>query len=233
VIDVGPHLFWITSRAAGTGAIVLANLSVLVGLLIGAKAMSGRGRGTDLRAVHEVLSLGTLLAIALHGLALLGDGYLHPGLADIAVPFAGRYRPLWTGIGITGGWALAVLGLSYYARDRVGHQRWRILHRFTAVAWILGLAHSFGSGTDAGRSWFLAMLVITAAPALVLLAGSVTARSAPRANRPGAKPRQGSDARAATSKPPPRPHRTAPAPGSAGRLLHLEGAQGRGERPDH
>lgn len=41
MIDVGPHLFWITSRAAGTGAIVLANLSVLVGLLIGAKAMSG------------------------------------------------------------------------------------------------------------------------------------------------------------------------------------------------
>jgi sulfoxide reductase heme-binding subunit YedZ len=49
-------------------------------------------------------------------------------------------------------------------------QRWRRLHRFTALAWILGLAHSLGEGTDAGQVWFLAMTAVVAVPALMLLA---------------------------------------------------------------
>jgi DMSO/TMAO reductase YedYZ heme-binding membrane subunit len=64
-----------------------------------------------------------------------------------------------------------VLGLSYYARGRIGVQRWRTLHRFAALAWILGLAHSLGEGTDAGQSWFLASVAIVAVPALTLLLG--------------------------------------------------------------
>ena len=54
-------------------------------------------------------------------------------------------------------------------RDRVGQQRWRMLHRFTALAWIAGLAHSFGEGTDAGEAWFVAATAIVVVPALVLL----------------------------------------------------------------
>ncbi len=44
-----------------------------------------------------------------------------------------------------------VLGLSYYARARIGVQRWRRLHRFAALAWLLGLVHALGEGTDAGQ----------------------------------------------------------------------------------
>ena len=58
-------------------------------------------------------------------------------------------------MGIVGGWMMIILGLSFYARGRIGQQRWRKLHRFTALAWILGLAHSLGEGTDAGKLWFL------------------------------------------------------------------------------
>ena len=49
-------------------------------------------------------------------------------------------------------------------------QRWRRLHRFTALAWALGLAHSLGEGTDAGQTWFLAMTAIVVVPAISLLA---------------------------------------------------------------
>jgi sulfoxide reductase heme-binding subunit YedZ len=66
---------------------------------------------------------------------------------------------------------MLALGLSYYARAKIGVQRWRVLHRFTALAWVLGLAHSLGEGTDAGQVWFLAMTAIVVAPALVLLVG--------------------------------------------------------------
>jgi sulfoxide reductase heme-binding subunit YedZ len=164
----GPHLFWITSRAAGTAALLLSSVSVCVGLMMGGRLTTKRR--PELRVTHEALSLATLAAILVHGLTLLGDGFLHPSLGDIAVPFLSGYKTLWTSTGIIAFWALLLLGLSYYARTRIGVQRWRKLHRFTALAWILGVVHSLGEGTDAGQGWFLAMVAIVTVPALLLLA---------------------------------------------------------------
>ncbi|MCW3068233.1 MAG: hypothetical protein JWL67_858 [Solirubrobacterales bacterium] len=165
--SVAPHLYWITSRAAGIVALVLSSVSVCVGLLMGGGVL--KTRRPDLRVAHEALSLATLGALAVHGLSLLGDGFLHPSLGDVAVPFLSGYKTLWTSMGIIAFWALLLLGLSFYARTRIGPQRWRKLHRFTALAWILGVAHSLGEGTDAGQAWFLAMTAIVVLPALVLL----------------------------------------------------------------
>jgi methionine sulfoxide reductase heme-binding subunit len=178
----GPHLFWLTSRAAGIVALILSSVSVCVGLL-----MSGRlrkQRGTDLRVLHEALSLGTLAALVVHGLSLLGDGYLKLSVADIALPFASSYKTFWTSTGIIAFWALALLGLSYYARTKIGVQRWRRLHRFAALAWVLGIVHSLGEGTDAGQAWFLAMTALVVLPAVTLLAARwLTASRKPAAPR--------------------------------------------------
>jgi methionine sulfoxide reductase heme-binding subunit len=62
------------------------------------------------------------------------------------------------------------LGLSYYARARIGVARWRTIHRFTALAWLAGVVHSVGEGTDAGEAWFLLATAIAVLPALWLLA---------------------------------------------------------------
>ncbi len=166
--DPTPHLFWITSRAAGFAALVLASLAVSAGLLMSTKLL--KGRTSELRSAHDTLALATVVAIVVHGVALLGDGFLHPSIADISIPFVSSYKTFWTSLGIVGGWGLAVLGLSYYARRYVGATRWRKLHRFTALAWLAGLAHALGEGTDAGQLWFLAMIALVAIPALALLA---------------------------------------------------------------
>ena len=163
-----PHLFWITSRAAGFAALVLASLAVSLGLLMSTKLL--RGRTVDLRAAHDTLALATIVAIVVHGVSLLGDSFLHPSIADISIPFVSSYKTIWTTLGIVGGWGLILLGLSYYARRWVGAVRWRKLHRFTALAWLAGLVHSLGEGTDAGQVWFLAMVTLVAIPALALLA---------------------------------------------------------------
>ncbi len=164
----GPHLFWLASRAAGIAALILSSVSVGAGLLLSGRLR--KVRGTDLRVAHEALSLATLAAIAVHGLTLLGDGYLHPSLAGVSIPFFGSYKTFWTSAGIVAFWMLALLGLSYYARARIGVQRWRMLHRFTALAWLLGIVHSLGEGTDAGQTWFLVMTAIVVLPPLVMLA---------------------------------------------------------------
>lgn len=167
------HLFWITSRAAGITALLLASLSVGFGLLMGGKLM--KRIGPDRRTIHEVLSLSVIVAIAVHGLALIGDNYMRPSLLDVTLPFVWSYKPLSTSIGIVAGWALILLGLSYYLRNRIGSKRWATIHRFTLLAWGFGLLHALTEGTDAGQTWFLALVLVTAAPALVLLPARVAA----------------------------------------------------------
>jgi methionine sulfoxide reductase heme-binding subunit len=175
-VSVGPHLFWITSRAAGTAALVLSSISLGLGLAVARQRRAGGG-GTapvaDYRAVHEALALSTLAMIALHGLALLGDHWLNPGVTGIALPLVSSYRPAWTAIGIVAGYGLAALGLTYFARDRIGSARWRSMHRFTSLFWVLGVAHSIGSGTDAWRAWFLLVGAAAVLPGLVLLLGRI------------------------------------------------------------
>jgi methionine sulfoxide reductase heme-binding subunit len=166
-MNVAPHLFWITSRAAGGAALLLASASVAVGLMMSSRRRNGNKR--DWRAIHEALSLTTLAMVALHGLSLFGDAYLDPGLAGIAVPFAAGYRPLWTGIGIIAGYGLAILGISYYLRDRIGAARWRRLHRLTAIFWLLAIGHTIGAGSDAGQIWFLTASGALVVPAALLL----------------------------------------------------------------
>jgi sulfoxide reductase heme-binding subunit YedZ len=128
-----------------------------------------RRRVGDLRVAHEALSLATMAALVVHATALLGDGYLHPSVLDVSVPFVSGYKTVWMSIGIVAGWSLILLGLSFYARARIGQARWRALHRFTALAWALGLVHSLGEGTDAGQAWFLALTTIVAVPVVLLL----------------------------------------------------------------
>lgn len=166
----GIHIFWVLSRGAGIAAILFAGLSVTVGLL------SSRGmpfpnlrKNFELRPLHEALSMAMILLVAAHGLLLLGDPWLKPGITGISVPFVMSYRSFWTGIGIIAGYGLILLGLSYYLRRRIGPSRWRTAHRFIAIFWLIGLAHTFGAGTDASQPWVWVPVALTSAPALVLL----------------------------------------------------------------
>ena len=174
------HVFWVASRGAGLAALLLAGLSVT----LGASIHLVRTRRADLRTLHEALSLATLACLGLHGTLLLFDGWLHPGLAGVAVPFAGSYRPLWTGLGIIAGYGLTALGLTYYLRNRIGPARWKAAHRFVVVFWALGVVHALGSGTDAGQPWFLAALAAPTLPAAALAATRFAGRRQRSARRP-------------------------------------------------
>lgn len=167
-MNIAPHLFWITSRAAGGAALLLASASVGLGLMMASKRKTANKR--DFRAVHEALSLTALAMVALHGISLLGDAWLNPGIDGIAIPFVGAYRPLWTGLGIVAGYGLAGLGISYYFRDRIGAARWRRAHRFTAIFWLLAIVHTIGAGSDAAQIWFLLISGAFVVPAALLLA---------------------------------------------------------------
>jgi sulfoxide reductase heme-binding subunit YedZ len=156
------HGWWIASRASGLLALVLVTISVGIGLMMAGKVMRRPGLSRKLMAIHEHTALAGIIAIAVHGITLLGDPWLNPGIGGITVPFAMGFRPLFTGLGIVGGYLAALLGLSFYFRRRIGAKLWRKAHRATVVVYLLGLVHAFGAGTDASTVWFRWWVLMTA-----------------------------------------------------------------------
>jgi predicted ferric reductase len=140
-----------------------------------------------------------LLAITTHGLLLLGDSYLRPGLAGIAVPFVIAAKPLWTGLGIIGGWLAAILGLSFYLRRWIGTRTWRWMHRWTVLVYALAVAHTLGSGTDARSPWLLAIIGATGVP-IVFLATHRFLPATRRRNAPGHSSRRAGDGQRLASR---------------------------------
>jgi len=155
------HGWWLASRASGLVALVLVTVSVLLGLTMSGKLMRRPGFAKKLLAVHEQTALAGLVAIAVHGIALLGDPWLHPGVAGVTVPFALGYKTLFTGLGVIAAYLAALLGLSYYARRRIGARLWRKAHRATVVVYLLGLTHALGAGSDASAVWFRWWVMLT------------------------------------------------------------------------
>lgn len=178
------HAWWLVSRASGLVALTLITLSVTIGLVMAARLGRQTSR-TLLAGLHEQLALSALVAIAVHGLTLLGDPWLHPGLRGIGVPFALGYRPLYTGLGIIGGYLAALLGLSFYVRGRIGRRVWRRMHRLMVVAYGLALVHAVGAGTDSSTPAVRTALILSAVPIALLLAYRIAAarrRPTPRAS---------------------------------------------------
>ena len=153
------HGWWIASRSAGIVALLAITASVILGLLMANGLPRRKGATRVLVSLHESTALAGHIAIAVHGVTLLGDPWMHATLWKISVPFSIGYRPLWTSLGIIAGWIAAALGLSYYARKRIGTRLWRKLHRATVVAWALGIAHTIGAGTDASEPWLQATML--------------------------------------------------------------------------
>ncbi|HEX2087365.1 MAG TPA: hypothetical protein VHF89_16905 [Solirubrobacteraceae bacterium] len=169
--------WWLASRAAGLTALLCITVAVGLGLALGGKVASTRpGLPRALLKVHEHAALAGLIAIAVHGITLLGDGWLKAGLADIAIPFASDVEPLWVGLGVTGGWLAALLGLTFYARRRIGVKLWRKAHRATILVYALSVAHTLGAGTDASEPWLQAFMLVTGAPILFLFTMRVLPR---------------------------------------------------------
>jgi sulfoxide reductase heme-binding subunit YedZ len=165
---LGDHLWWLASRASGLVALALVTISVGIGLTMAGRIMRAPGRARILVAIHEQTALAALVAIAVHGVTLLGDAFLNPGIVGITVPGAMGYRPLWTGLGIAGGYLAAILGLTFYIRRRIGPRLWRRAHRLTVVVYALAVAHTLGAGTDASTPWLRWWLLATAPPIAIL-----------------------------------------------------------------
>ncbi len=195
--SLGTHAWWLASRASGLLALGLVTISAALALTVASRLV----RNPGLSAIHRQTAITAVVAIAVHGVTLLGDAWLSPTPTEIAVPFLLPYRPLWTGVGIIAGYLAAIFGLSFYIRRRIGPRLWRSVHRLMIVAYVLAVAHTLGAGTDGSTVWLRAWIALTGSILLVL--SVLRVRSSLRRLRP-AGPGLGS-ARGIRPGPPPVP----------------------------
>jgi sulfoxide reductase heme-binding subunit YedZ len=188
--------WWLAARASGVVALALVTLSVGVGLAMAGRVARRPGWPRVLMGLHEQAALAGLAAIAVHGITLLLDPWLHPGAAGVAVPFAMGYRPLFSGLGVVAAYLAALLGLSFYARRWIGARLWRRAHRATVLVYLLGVIHAVGAGTDASTPWLRGLLLVTGVPIAVLFLHRLRGRRPARV-RPARDARTGSVVRPA------------------------------------
>jgi sulfoxide reductase heme-binding subunit YedZ len=168
--DPREYGWWLASRASGLVALALITASVVLGLLAAGKVVRGPGIARRITGAHEEVALAGLVGIAVHMITLLGDRWLDPGFKGVLVPFQLDHARVFTGFGVIAAYLAAALGLSFYARRRIGARLWRKLHRLTIVVYVLALVHVIGAGTDAGTTWLQVGLAATAGPVALLFA---------------------------------------------------------------
>jgi sulfoxide reductase heme-binding subunit YedZ len=149
----------------GTGVVSLVLLSVVVALGIGAR--SGRTAfGLPRFAVNLLHRNAALLAVVLltgHVVGLYFDPYAQLRFFDLVVPFAGRYRPFWLGLGTLAFDVVLALTATSLLRHRLGARGWRLVHWLAYLCWPIALLHGLRTGTDGGTWWLRTVLALCAA----------------------------------------------------------------------
>jgi predicted ferric reductase len=145
--------------------------------------------------LHSFLAVLSIAFIAVHGFALLFDGFFHFTPLSVIVPFASPYRPLWTGLGVIAAWLTALIAASTYTRKHIGYRNWRRLHYGTFACYALSLLHGITSGTDTGSSLVIAIYFLSAASVLLALTFRIERTRVAQRNRCASRRHSGQPAR--------------------------------------
>jgi sulfoxide reductase heme-binding subunit YedZ len=165
--DLAP--VWTTARASGMAALLCSSLALAAGLLMALRPITLRGHKLELRAAHEALALATFALLVVHGVSLFLDPVLKPGVTGVLVPFGSGFARLGVGLGQIAAYGMVGLGLTFYARRRLGSERWRRAHRAIPIFWAMAVGHAALTGTDAFTWWFLLSIAPPVLAGLALL----------------------------------------------------------------
>jgi DMSO/TMAO reductase YedYZ heme-binding membrane subunit len=180
----GPSAYWYATRGTGVVALLLLTGGVLLGVLSSTRWTAPRWPRFVVSGLHRNLTLLALAFVVVHVVTTVLDGYAPIGLRDAVVPFAGRYRPVWLGLGAVAFDLLLALIVTSLFRGRLGLRTWKLVHWLAYVSWPVALVHAFGTGSDARAGWFgLVALGSAAAVVVAILWRVVEAREGPGAVR--------------------------------------------------
>ncbi len=159
---------WFISRGTGIAAYLLITSSMIYGLMITTKTANGAVPAPVTFSMHEFISwLGLVLGFA-HAVALMWDGYINYGPANILVPFNSEYRPIWVGIGQIAFYISALVLASFYAKKLIGHKTWRLIHYVSFITFLMLTLHGVQAGTDSNTPVMQIVYIASLATVLFL-----------------------------------------------------------------
>jgi DMSO/TMAO reductase YedYZ heme-binding membrane subunit len=171
-------LTWYTARAGGLLAFALVSASVVLGLALAGRARSRRWPAFALEDVHRFLGLLAGTFIAIHGLALLLDGYFNFTLSSVLVPGAAPTRVVPVALGVVAAELLVALAVTNHYRKEIPHRLWRRLHYLNFAVWGLALVHGITAGSDSHLYWVAGLYAASAGAVLGLLTWRLMRRRA-------------------------------------------------------
>jgi methionine sulfoxide reductase heme-binding subunit len=158
VARVNHPTLWYIDRGSGLVALLLLSAGVVLGVISALRVRSDGWPRFALADLHRNVGLLAVCFGAVHGATSVLDSFVNIRLADLFVPFASHFRPLWVGVGaIAVDLTLAVL-LTSAIRRRLGYRRWRTVHLLAYGAWTATVVHAVAMGTDARATWALVIM---------------------------------------------------------------------------
>lgn len=165
-----PQALWYMTRGFGLMTLLLLTASMVIGMTQIVRLATPGAPRFVIAGLHKNISLLAVVFLAVHIATAVADPYAPIGVVDAFVPFAGKYRPIWLGLGAVATDLLIAVTLSSLIRRRVGYKAWRIIHWSAYACWPVAIVHGLGTGSDARVGWVQLLYV---ACILIVLAGLV------------------------------------------------------------
>jgi sulfoxide reductase heme-binding subunit YedZ len=175
--------FWILARASGLTAYVLLASGTLAGLVLKSRALGKRVKPANVTDAHRFLALLALLAVGVHGIALVYDTSIRIDVAGLLVPGRIPYRPVWVGCGIVSAELTVLVYLSFSARKLIRIRNWRRLHWLTYALFAGVTVHGLLAGSDSSHPWARMLYLVAVGSVASAAAYRALARPGPRADR--------------------------------------------------
>ena len=141
-------VLWLVARASGLTAFAFLTLTVVLGIVAGARTLPAWWPRFLTQGVHRGASATAMLLLVVHVVALVVDPYVVLSWVDVVVPFRADYKPTWSALGTLAVDVLLLVLLTTLFRLRMGPRLWRLIHISAYAAWGLALLHGLGAGTD-------------------------------------------------------------------------------------
>jgi sulfoxide reductase heme-binding subunit YedZ len=160
---------WYTARAGGLVAFALLTVSVLLGLGLAGRIRLRRWPQFAVQDVHRFAGILAGTFVALHGLAVLVDGAVPFGPADVLVPGLAPVHPLAVAAGVVAAELMAAVAVANALRRRIANGTWRRIHRLNLLVWLLALAHGIAAGSDTDQTFAIGLYALAASAVAGLL----------------------------------------------------------------
>lgn len=172
---------WYATRGAGAVSLMLLTAVVVLGIATMTRREGQRWPRFLSFRMHGNITWLALVFLTVHVVTAVTDPFAHLGWRDAVIPFASRYRPLWTGLGVLSAELVAALVVTSVLRSRLKYRNWRVIHWVAYACWPLAVLHSTGTGSDARAGWFLALDALCVGAVFAAVVGWRLAYGWPRA----------------------------------------------------